>query len=106
MTALAFTIAAFLSRNDGNPESFISKIFFFMFGGISWMAFSIGSFKQYFIWGGQENMVDYMFLPVNGEESLAWIYAAMGIVMIIIGLFKILQFAGDMILVESKQALR
>ena len=106
VTAIVFTITAFLSKNDNNPESFISKIFFFGFGGISWIAFALGSFKQYWLWGGDNNLVDYTFQPVNGEDLLAWIYAAMGIIMILVMMAKCLMFVKDRLMVNVKQVIR
>ena len=86
--AAIFTILSYLKGDSEQRPGLIEpvgKLFFFYASAICWAIFALGSLSLLVRFGQSEDLIDFTYMPVNGEEYLALIPGAFSFIQFVSG---------------------
>lgn len=95
--AIIFTTISFLSTKVIEP---IGKLFCMLVGAICWSLFSLGVLSTHVLWDAGI-LLDYTFMPVNGQEYLALIPGFIGVIMWVLSYYHAVELFAAQPLIEA-----
>ena len=82
-----FSFLGLLLAFDRNIDP-VGQIFFMFLAGVLLPSAALGLLKIDYNWGGSQNVVQYTYIPTNGEEYITYTLATIGALLIIIASWK------------------
>jgi len=93
--AVIFTVLSFLRYDTEEHPGIIEpvgKVFFMYAAAILWLLFSAGTLSIHIRWLDGGELINFTYMPVNGEEYLALVPGTFGILMLIIAFAHTIEY--------------